>query len=65
MPEGFTASLSTRLDELSRINVKEACDGDVLQKGTVYIAKGGSQMRVKKVQEDICCQLPLRLPETA
>ena len=48
MPEGFTASLSTRLDELSRINVKEACDGDVLQKGTVYIAKGGSQMRVKK-----------------
>lgn len=48
MPEGFTASLSNRLDELSRIKVKEACDGDVLQKGTVYIAKGGSQMRLKK-----------------
>ena len=46
MPEGFTASLSKRLDELSRINVKEAADGDVLQKGTVYIAKGGSQMRL-------------------
>ena len=46
MPEGFTASLSKRLNELSRINVKEAEDGDVLQKGTVYIAKGGSQMRL-------------------
>lgn len=48
MPEGFTASLSNRLDELSRIKVKEASDGDILQKGNVYIAKGGSQMRVKK-----------------
>ena len=46
MPEGFTASLSKRLDELSRIQVKEAADGDILQKGTVYIAKGGSQMRL-------------------
>ena len=46
MPEGFTLSLSKRLDELSRINVKEAADGDILQKGTVYIAKGGTQMRL-------------------
>ncbi len=48
MPEGFTLSLSKRLDELSRINVKEAADGDILQKGTVYIAKGGSQMRLSE-----------------
>lgn len=46
MPEGFTLSLSKRLDELSRINVKEAADGDILQRGTVYIAKGGTQMRL-------------------
>ncbi len=46
MPVGFTASLSNRLNELSRIHVKEAEDGEVLQKGTVYIAKGGSQMRL-------------------
>lgn len=46
MPVGFTASLSNRLDELSRIHVKEAEDGEVIQKGTVYIAKGGSQMRL-------------------
>lgn len=46
MPEGFTASLSTRLDELSRIKVQEAAHGERLEKGTVYIAKGGSQMRL-------------------
>ena len=46
MPVGFTASLSARLNEMSPIKVKEAEDGDVIQKGTVYIAKGGSQMRV-------------------
>lgn len=46
MPEGFTASLSSRLDELSRIKVREAAHGERLEKGTVYIAKGGSQMRL-------------------
>ena len=46
MPVGFTYSLGARLDELSQIHVKEAEDGEVLCKGTVYIAKGGSQMRV-------------------
>lgn len=46
MPEGFTGSLAKRLDELSKVHVKEAADGDILKKGTVYIAKGGYQMKV-------------------
>ncbi len=46
MPEGFTASLASRLNELSRINVVEAEHGVTIEKGTVYIAKGGSQMRL-------------------
>lgn len=46
MPVGFTASLGKRLDELGPIRVKEAEDGEMLRKGTVYIAKGGCQMRV-------------------
>lgn len=46
MPKGFTQSLAERLDEMSQLHVKEAEDGDVLCKGTVYIAKGGSQLRV-------------------
>ncbi len=52
MPVGFTASLSNRLNELSRIHVKEAEDGEVLQKGTVYIARGGSQMRLIEKNKD-------------
>lgn len=43
MPAGFTASLAARLDEMSPIRVKEAEDGELLQKGIVYIAKGGKQ----------------------
>lgn len=46
MPEGFTNSLANRLNELSEIKVKEAEHGEVLERGTVYIAKGGSQMRL-------------------
>ncbi len=46
MPEGFTASLAERLDSLSEIHVKEAAEGDVLQAGTVYIARGGKHMHV-------------------
>ena len=46
MPAGFTASMAARLDELSKVHVKEAQDGDVLQKGWVYVAPGGKHMRV-------------------
>lgn len=48
MPVGFTKSLADRLNEMSQVNVKEAAEGDILKKGTVYIAQGGSQMRVVK-----------------
>lgn len=48
MPVGFTASLASRLNELSKINVKEAENGEILKKGTVYIAKGGTHMCLKR-----------------
>ena len=51
MPEGFTLSLATRLNELSKLRVKEAEHGDVLEKGVVYLAKGGSQMRLKSSKD--------------
>ena len=52
MPKGFTNSLAQRLNEMSKINVKEAADGDVLKKGWVYIAPGGTQMRINKHGND-------------
>ena len=43
MPVGFTASLASRLNELSPLKVKEAEDGELLKKGYIYIAQGGKQ----------------------
>ncbi len=48
MSEGFTKSLAARLNELSQVTVVEATGGEKLEKGIVYLAKGGSQMRVVK-----------------
>lgn len=52
MPKGFTNSLANRLDEMSKVNVKEAADGDILKKGSVYIAPGGKQMRIEKTGQN-------------
>lgn len=47
MPAGFTKSLADRLNDVSKIEVKEAAEGDVLKAGCVYIAPGGKHMQVK------------------
>jgi len=52
MPESFTGSLATRMDEISKINVKEASDGDILKKGWFYIARGGHHLRIEKKGTD-------------
>lgn len=44
MPEGFTNTLSIRLNQLSRVNVREAQDGEPVEAGNVYIAKGGKHL---------------------
>jgi two-component system chemotaxis response regulator CheB len=49
MPAGFTRSLARRLDAVSRLEVCEACHGDVVVNGRAYIAPGGSHMRVELV----------------
>jgi two-component system chemotaxis response regulator CheB len=48
MPQGFTASLADRLNEISKIKVSEAVEGDMLAPGHVYIAPGGIHMKVEK-----------------
>lgn len=48
MPVGFTKTMADRLNDTSEISVKEAQEGDVLQKGVVYIAPGGKHMEIKK-----------------
>ncbi len=48
MPTGFTKSMADRLNEISEVEVKEAQDGDRLEKGHVYVAPGGKHMTVKR-----------------
>ena len=46
MPALFTANLARSLAAKCLVKVKEAENGEVLRKGTVYIAPGGYQMKV-------------------
>lgn len=48
MPAGFTEALAGRLNSLSEISVKEAAEGDVLEKGHAYLARGGMHMNTVK-----------------
>jgi len=49
MPEKFTAMYAQRLDGVCAIKVKEARDGDRLQRGLALIAPGGLHMKLRKV----------------
>lgn len=49
MPEGFTKSFSNSLNQLSKLEVKEAENGDKLYKGRVLIAPGNKHMLLKRV----------------
>jgi two-component system chemotaxis response regulator CheB len=46
MPEGFTASLAARLDQISAVSVKEAEDGEYFKPGVVYVTPGGKHMKI-------------------
>lgn len=48
MPPGFTKSLAQRLDQLSRLHVKEAAEGDVVKAGQALLAPGDYHMLVNR-----------------
>src|SRR5688572_26459499 len=41
MPPGYTALFATKLAEISKIKVREAQDGDLIETGTVIVAQAG------------------------
>lgn len=57
MPAHFTKTLAQRLNNASQLVIKEAEHGDILKKGTVYLAPGGWQMKLKKVSGEFCIEL--------
>jgi two-component system, chemotaxis family, protein-glutamate methylesterase/glutaminase len=48
MPERFTAMYAERLNGMCQMKVKEAQDGDRLERGVVLIAPGGRHMQLRK-----------------
>lgn len=48
MPEKFTAMYAQRMDGICAMNVREAKDGDRLERGVVLIAPGGRHMQLQK-----------------
>ncbi|HEU4656504.1 MAG TPA: chemotaxis-specific protein-glutamate methyltransferase CheB [Capillimicrobium sp.] len=46
MPPGFTASLAQRLDRASKLSVREADGGELLDPGVALLAPGGSHLRL-------------------
>lgn len=53
MPPNFTRPFAERLSQLSRIEVKEAEDGEPLKNGVAYIAPGGGHMRLVRRGIDV------------
>lgn len=47
MPEGFTKEFAGSLDKICPLHVKEAEDGDVIQKNCIYIAPGNHHILVE------------------
>ncbi|MDQ1362461.1 MAG: two-component system, chemotaxis family, protein-glutamate methylesterase/glutaminase [Pseudomonadota bacterium] len=48
MPAAFTQAFANRLNQLCKIGVQEAKDGDFLQPGIALLAPGGMQMKVTR-----------------
>jgi two-component system chemotaxis response regulator CheB len=51
IPPVFSTAFPSRLNDLCPFDVKEAVDGDELQRNKVFIAPGGKQMGVRKLGE--------------
>lgn len=53
MPPTFTRLFAERVNKLTRYEVKEGSDGEILVPGTVYIAPGGMQSEVRRIPEGL------------
>ena len=65
MPPVFTASLASHLDKKSVLTVKEAEDGEIIQKNIVYIAPGGKHLTLVKVSGQVQVKIDDGPPENS
>lgn len=59
MPGEFTGAFANRLNNESKLNVKEAEQGDVIQRGFVYIANGFNHLQLIKENGLFKCKLEM------
>jgi len=57
MPKDFTKAFAERLNRLSRVNVKEAEEGDMVLPGHVYIAPGDAHLVISRRKNNYICHL--------
>ncbi|MHA1529218.1 MAG: chemotaxis-specific protein-glutamate methyltransferase CheB [Alphaproteobacteria bacterium] len=57
MPPGFTARLAERLARATGLDVAEASDREVLERGTIRIAPGDRHLRVARHRGRLICRL--------
>ncbi|MCL5024851.1 MAG: chemotaxis response regulator protein-glutamate methylesterase [Nitrospirae bacterium] len=57
MPKGFTRAFSDRLAKLSRVRVREAAEGDLLECGKALVCPGGYHMTVRNKGGAPCVEL--------
>ncbi len=57
IPPVFSASFAKRLDGLMPLTIHEACDGDKLMGGHVYIAPGDKQMQIRQKGSHYYCHV--------
>lgn len=57
MPEKFTASFASRLNDFCTLRVKEAEDNEPIVSGSVYVARGDHHMVVKSQQGKLLTKL--------
>ena len=61
MPVGYTEMYAHRLNEISRLEVREAHDGDVIRPGTMFLAPGGRHLGfVRATDGTVRARLDLR-----
>lgn len=53
MPRGFTKQFADRMDKISALRIKEAEQGEPIEKGKVLICPGGHHLVLKKSKKDV------------
>lgn len=57
MPEGFTKVFAERLNRITKFNVSEGKDGDLVNERNVYISPGGHHMSVVKKNSNLVIKI--------